>query len=99
MEREPGGPATRIATLTGHGDYFTALAFSPQANLLAGVTFHGSLVVFRLAGSGHPARVITLPYLLASARFADGARGRLIPAIRAARPRPTQSASPPAAMP
>lgn len=67
--------ATRIATLTGHGDYFTALAFSPQANLLAGVTFHGSLVVFRLAGSGHPARVITLPYLLASARFADGARG------------------------
>ena len=67
--------ATRIATLPGSGDYFTALAFSPQANLLAGVTFHGSLLVFRLAGPGHPVRVTTRPSLLASARFAGGARG------------------------
>ena len=57
------------------GDYFTALAFSPQANLLAGVTFHGSMLVFRLAGPGHPVRVTTRPRLLASARFPGGRRG------------------------
>lgn len=67
--------ATRIATLRGQGDYFTALAFSPRANLLAGVTFHGSMLVFRLAGPGHPVRVTTRPHLLASARFPSGRRG------------------------
>jgi WD40 repeat protein len=67
--------ATRIATLRGQGDYFTALAFSPRANLLAGVTFHGSMLVFRLAGPGHPVRVATRPHLLASARFPSGRRG------------------------
>jgi hypothetical protein len=67
--------ATRIATLTGIGDYFTALAFSPEANLLAGVTFDGSLLVFRLAGPGHPARVASRPRLLASARFPGGRPG------------------------
>lgn len=71
--------ATRIATLPGPGDYFTALAFSPQANLLAGVTFHGSLLVFRLAGPGHPVRVTTRPRLLASARFPGGTRGPVDP--------------------
>ena len=67
--------ATRIATLRGPGDYFTALAFSPQANLLAGVTFHGSVTVFRLAGPGHPVRVTNRPDLLASALFPGGRRG------------------------
>lgn len=66
--------ATRIATLPGTTDYFTALTFSPRANLLAGVTFHGSLLVFRLAGPGRPVRVTTRA-LLASARYSNGARG------------------------
>ncbi len=71
--------ATRIATLAGDpGDYFTALAFSPQANLLAGVSFHGNVLVFRLAGSGHPVPVTTLP-LLASARYPGGAGGPVDP--------------------
>ncbi len=38
-------------------------------------TFQGSVLVFRLAGPGHPVRVATLPHLLASARFPSGARG------------------------
>ena len=71
--------ATRIATLHGRpGDYFTALAFSPRANLLAGVTFHGNLLVYRLAGPGHPVRVTSLP-LLGSARFPSGAAGPVDP--------------------
>ncbi len=71
--------ATRIATLPGPDDYFTALAFSPRANLVAGVTFHGSLLVFRLVGPGHPVRVTILPHLVASARFPGGARGPVDP--------------------
>jgi WD40 repeat protein len=73
--------ATPIATLPGPGDrprpgdYFTALAFSPRANLLAGVTFHGRLLVFRLSGPGHPVQVTTRPRLLASARFPGGRGG------------------------
>ena len=74
--------ATRIATLPGPNDYFTALAFSPRANLLAGVTFYGSLLVFRLTGPdhpGHPVRVTILRHLVASARFPGGARGPVDP--------------------
>ena len=67
--------ATRIATSPSPGDYFTALAFSPQANLLAGLTFHGSLLEFRLASPGHPARVTNRLNLLASARFPSGRGG------------------------
>jgi WD40 repeat protein len=67
--------ATRIATLPGAGNYFTALAFSPRANLLAGLTFHGSLLVYRLASPGHPVRVAAHLSLLASARYPGGARG------------------------
>ena len=65
-------PATRIATLAGPRDYFSALAFSPRGALLAGVTYHGSVLVFRLAGTGRPVRVATRPGLLASARFPGG---------------------------
>ena len=87
--------ATRIATLRGPSDYFTALAFSPQANLLAGVTFHGSVLVFRLAGPGHPVRVTTRPTSWpAPGSPAEGA-ARPTRAIPAAQPPPTQSASPP----
>lgn len=67
--------AARIATLTGSRDYFTALAFSPQADLLAGVTFRGGMLVFSLADPRHPVRAATSPDLLASARFPSGARG------------------------
>ena len=47
--------AARIATLAGPGDYFAALAFSPRGNLLAGVTYHGSVLVFRLTDPAGPA--------------------------------------------
>jgi WD40 domain-containing protein len=66
--------ATRIATLTGPRDYFTALAFSPDGSLLAGVTYHGNVRVFRLTGSAGPVRVSTRRGLLARARFAGGQR-------------------------
>jgi WD40 repeat protein len=71
--------ATLIATLTGAGDYFTALAFSPHANLLAGVTFDGDLLVFRLSGPVRPARVTASARLLASARYPGGAGGPVDP--------------------
>jgi hypothetical protein len=64
--------ATRIATLTGPRDYFTALTFSPRGNLLAGVTYHGSVLVFRLADPALPVRVALRPGILASARFPNG---------------------------
>jgi len=64
--------ATCIATLAGRRDYFAALAFSPRGNLPAGVTYHGSVLVFRLAGLAGPARVTTRPGILASARFPGG---------------------------
>jgi hypothetical protein len=67
--------AARIATLLGSSDYFTAFAFSPGANLLAGVTFHGALLVYRLSGPGHPVRVTGRPRLLASARYPGGGGG------------------------
>ncbi|MGH3408406.1 MAG: hypothetical protein ACRDRJ_38825 [Streptosporangiaceae bacterium] len=66
------GRATRIATLTGPRDYFTALAFSPSGNLLAGVTYHGSVRVFRLTSLTsltRPVSVTTRRGLLARARF------------------------------
>ena len=64
--------AARIATLAAPGDYFAALAFSPRGNLLAGVTYHGSVLVFRVAGPARPARVTTRPGILARARFPGG---------------------------
>jgi hypothetical protein len=48
--------AARIATLAGPGDYFAALAFSPRGNLLAGVTYHGTVLVFRRPGPPGPRR-------------------------------------------
>ena len=71
--------ATRIATLAGPGDYFSALAFSPRGALLAGVTYHGSVLVFRVAGPGGPARLTTRPGILASARFPGGGDAPAIP--------------------
>jgi hypothetical protein len=71
--------ATRIATLAGPRDYFAALAFSPRGNLLAGVTYHGSVLVFRVAGPAGPVLVTTRPGLLASARFPGGRRAPAIP--------------------
>ena len=71
--------ATRIATLAGPRDYFAALAFSPRGNLLAGVTYHGSVLVFRVAGLARPALVTTRPGILASARFPGGERAPVSP--------------------
>jgi hypothetical protein len=66
--------AARIATLAGPRDYFAALAFSPRGNLLAGVTYHGSMLAFRLAGPARPVRVAMRPGLLARPRFPGGGR-------------------------
>jgi len=71
--------AGRVATLTGPRDYFTALAFSPGGNLLAGVTYHGSLLVFRLGGAGRQARVSILPGILATARYPGGGTAPAVP--------------------
>jgi hypothetical protein len=70
---------TRITTLAGPRDYFAALAFSPRGNLLVGVTYHGSVLVFRVAGPAGPVLVTTRPGILASARFPGGGRAPAIP--------------------
>ena len=64
--------AAPIATLAGPGDYFAALAFSPRGTLLAGVTYHGNVLVFRVGGPGQPAGVSIRTGILAGARFPDG---------------------------
>jgi hypothetical protein len=43
------------------------------------VTYHGSVLVFRVAGPAGPALVTTRPGLLASARFPGGGRAPAIP--------------------
>jgi WD40 repeat protein len=57
--------AVRFATLAGPRDTFTALAFSSRGNLLAGVTYHGSVLVFRVAGPGPAARDTVLTWQVA----------------------------------
>ena len=69
--RGPPGPCRphRHPGLPGY--YFAALAFSPRGNLLAGVTHHGSLLVFRVAWPPGPRQHAGI---LASATFP--ARGK-----------------------
>ena len=51
----------------------------PRGNLLAGVTYHGSVLVFRVAGPAGPVLVTSRPGILASARFPGGGRSPAIP--------------------
>ena len=67
--------ATRMATLTGPRDYFAGLAFSPSENLLAGVTYHGTVVAYRLSSPARPVRVSMRRGGLAVARFHNGKGG------------------------
>ena len=64
--------AARIATLTGQRDFIQAIAFSPRGSLLAGVTYHGTVLVFSLAGPARPALTATISGVLADALYPDG---------------------------
>jgi WD40 repeat protein len=64
--------AARIATLSGPRDFIQAIAFSPRGNLLAGVTYHGTVLVFSLAGPARPALTATISGILAEALYPDG---------------------------
>jgi WD domain, G-beta repeat len=48
--------AAPVATVTSRNGYFQALAFSPQGDLLAGVTTEGTALLYRLDGRGRPAQ-------------------------------------------
>jgi WD40 repeat protein len=61
-----------VATVSGRDGYFQALAFSPQRDLLAGVTTGGTVLVYRLNDSGQPALTAVSMGLAAQALFPDG---------------------------
>ena len=52
--------AARIATLAGPRDFIQAIASSPRGNLLAGVTYRGTVLAFGLAGPARPAVTATI---------------------------------------
>jgi len=64
--------ATPIATITGQGGYFQALAFAPHGDLLAGVTTPGTVQVYRLDDQGHPTLTASRPGLAARALYPGG---------------------------
>ena len=70
--------AIRIATLAGPATT-SRRSRSPPGNLLAGVTYHGSVLVFRVACPLARSSSTTRPGLLAGARFPGGGRAPAIP--------------------
>jgi hypothetical protein len=64
--------ASRLATLGGAGDFIQAFTFSPRGNLLAAVTFHGTVLVYSLADPARPARTATVRGLLTRALYPSG---------------------------
>ena len=64
--------AYRMAAIDGAGDFIQAFTFSPRGNLLAAVTFHGTVLVYSLADPARPARTATVRGLLARARYPNG---------------------------
>jgi len=68
----PPAHAYRMATIDGAGDFIQALAFSPRGNLVAAVTYHGTVLVYSLADPARPARTATVRSLLAGALYPDG---------------------------
>jgi WD40 repeat protein len=63
--------ATRIATVRGRSGFSDALAFSPTGNLLADVSYDGSVTMFSLASPARPVRVTTMQTLPAAQLAAD----------------------------
>ena len=64
--------AYRLATLDGAGDFIQAFTFSARGNLLAAVTYHGTVLVYSLANPARPARTATVRGLLTRAVFPSG---------------------------
>ncbi|HBW17828.1 MAG TPA: hypothetical protein DEH11_01815, partial [Actinobacteria bacterium] len=62
----------RLATIAGPRDYFVSLAFSPDGRLLAGLTYHGTLIVYRVTDPARPVRVAIRRHLLDGLRYKDG---------------------------
>ena len=56
----------------GAGDFIQAFAFSPRGNLLAAVTYHGTVLVYSLADPARPARTATVRGLLTRALYPSG---------------------------
>jgi hypothetical protein len=69
------------AALAGPRDYFAALAFSARGDLLAGVTYHGSVLVFRVTGPAGPVRVTTRPGVSAAYAVAFTPDGRTLTVV------------------
>jgi hypothetical protein len=61
-----------MATLGGAGDFIQAFAFSPRGNLLAAVTYHGTVLAYSLANPARPARTATVRGLLTRALYPNG---------------------------
>ena len=61
-----------MATIDSPGDFIQAFAFSPHGNLLAAVTYHGTMLIYSLADPARPARTATVRGLLTRARYPDG---------------------------
>jgi WD40 repeat protein len=61
-----------VATVTGRGGYFQALAFAPRGDLLAGVTTAGTVLVYSLADPRHPVLTAIQPDLATRALLPDG---------------------------
>jgi WD40 repeat protein len=61
-----------VATVTGRGGYFQALAFAPRGDLLAGVTTAGTVLVYRLTDPRDPVLTAIQPGLAARALLPDG---------------------------
>jgi len=72
-----------LAAVGGAGDFNQAFAFSPAGNLLAAVTFHGTVLVYNLANPARPARTATVRGC-SLARFSRA--GRHSPARRRSAP-------------
>ncbi len=53
-------------------DYVQAITFSPRGDLLAVVTYHGTVLVFSLADPARPARTATITGIMAGALYPDG---------------------------
>jgi hypothetical protein len=56
----------------GRGNFIQAFAFSPRGNLLAAVTFQGTVLVYSLADPARPARTATVRGLLTHALYPSG---------------------------
>jgi len=61
-----------MATIGGADGFIQAFAFSPRGNLLAAMTYHGTVLVYSLADPARPARTATVRGLLTRALYPNG---------------------------